>query len=80
MRRTTTALLEVASGCDGIADGAACDGNGPAAGYNGNCLMRRNLKTDASACNYNADATEDDGSAHALVNPPVVRLVATPLR
>ncbi|MGB0463084.1 MAG: hypothetical protein ACPGOX_08635, partial [Flavobacteriales bacterium] len=63
-------------GGDGIADGACdCDGNGPAAGYDcdGNCLndadgdgtcdeFEESGCTDAAACNYNASATEDDGT------------------
>ena len=67
-------------GGDGIADGACdCDGNGPAAGYDcdGNCLNDADGDgtcdefevagcTDASACNYNADATDDDGSCLEL--------------
>ena len=67
-------------GGDGIADGACdCDGNGPATGYDcdGNCLndadgdgtcdeFETSGCTDASACNFNADATDDDGSCLAL--------------
>ena len=67
-------------GGDGIADGACdCDGNGPATGYDcdGNCLNDADGDgtcdefeipgcTDATACNYNADATDDDGSCLAL--------------
>ena len=67
-------------GGDGIADGACdCDGNGPAAGYDcdGNCLNDADGDgvcdefevagcTDATACNYNADATDDDGSCLQL--------------
>ena len=66
-------------GGDGIADGACdCDGNGPAAGYDcdGNCLNDADgdgtcdefevAGTDASARNYNADATDDDGSCLEL--------------
>ncbi|MGB1945135.1 MAG: hypothetical protein ACPHM0_05535, partial [Flavobacteriales bacterium] len=63
-------------GGDGIAEGACdCDGNGPASGYDcdGNCLNDADGDgtcdefevagcTDNAACNYNADATEDDGS------------------
>jgi hypothetical protein len=63
-------------GGDGIAEGACdCEGNGPEAGYDcdGNCLVDTDGDgicdefevagcTDASACNYNADATDDDGS------------------
>ena len=66
-------------GGDGIADGACdCDGNGPAAGYDcdGNCLNDADGDgtcdefevagcTDAF-CNYNADATDDDGSCLEL--------------
>ena len=63
-------------GGDGIADGACdCDGNGPEAGYDcdGNCLVDTDGDgvcdgfetagcTDAMACNYDAEATDDDGS------------------
>ena len=63
-------------GGDGIADGACdCDGQRPAAGYDcdGDCLNDADGDgicdefevagcTDSAACNYNADATEDDGS------------------
>ncbi len=63
-------------GGDGIADGACdCDGNGPAAGYNceGICLLDTDGDgvcdefeiagcTDASACNFGAEATDEDGS------------------
>ncbi|MFZ8837060.1 MAG: hypothetical protein ACO2XQ_08435, partial [Flavobacteriales bacterium] len=62
-------------GGDGIAEGACdCDGNGPATGYDcdGNCLNDSDGDgtcdefetagcTDSTACNYNADATDDDG-------------------
>ena len=67
-------------GGDGIADGACdCEGNGPEAGYDcdGNCLndadgdgtcdeFELSGCTDPSACNYNANATEDDGSCLQL--------------
>ena len=67
-------------GGDGIAEGACdCDGNGPEAGYDcdGNCLADADGDgicdefevagcTDATACNYNADATDDDGSCAEL--------------
>ena len=67
-------------GGDGIADGACdCDGNGPEAGYDcdGNCLNDMDGDgvcdefevagcTDDAACNYNADATDDDGSCLEL--------------
>ena len=67
-------------GGDGIADGACdCEGNGPEAGYDcdGNCLNDADGDgvcdefevagcTDATACNYNADATDDDGSCLQL--------------
>ena len=63
-------------GGDGIAEGDCdCDGNGPATGYDcdGTCLSDTDGDgtcddfevagcTDAAACNYNADATDDDGS------------------
>ena len=63
-------------GGDGIADGACdCDGNGPAAGYDcdGVCLNDADGDgtcdefeiagcTDEAACNYNNQATEEDGS------------------
>ena len=63
-------------GGDGIAEGACdCDGNGPAVGFDcdGNCINDADGDgtcdefevsgcTDATACNYNASATEDDGS------------------
>ncbi|MGB2014901.1 MAG: hypothetical protein ACPHSF_05505, partial [Flavobacteriales bacterium] len=62
-------------GGDGIADGTCdCDGTLPADGYDcdGNCLNDADGDgtcdefevagcTDDSACNYNADATDDDG-------------------
>ena len=60
-------------GGDGIADGACdCDGNGPDTGYDqmataadadsdGACDEFEVAGcTDATACNYNADATDDD--------------------
>ncbi len=67
-------------GGNGIADGACdCDGNGPDAGYDcdGNCLNDADGDgtcdefevagcTDSAACNYNSDATDDDGSCLAL--------------
>ena len=67
-------------GGDGIADGACdCDGNGPEAGYDcdGNRLADADSDgvcdefevagcTDATACNYNADATDDDGACAEL--------------
>ena len=67
-------------GGEGIAEGACdCDGNGPEAGYDcdGNCLADADSDgvcdefevagcTDATACNYNADATDDDGSCAEL--------------
>ena len=67
-------------GGDGIADGACdCDGNGPAAGYDcdGNCVNDADGDgtcdefevagcTDATACNYSIDATDDDGSCLQL--------------
>ena len=67
-------------GGDGIADGACdCEGNGPEAGYDcdGNCLADADSDgvcdefevagcTDATACNYDADATDDDGSCAEL--------------
>ena len=67
-------------GGDGIAEGACdCDGNFPATGYDcdGNCLNDADGDgtcdefevagcTDATACNYNADATDDDGSCLQL--------------
>ena len=63
-------------GGNGIAEGACdCDGNGPADGYDcdGNCLADADGDgvcdqfevagcTDDTACNYDADATDDDGS------------------
>ena len=63
-------------GGDGIAEGACdCEGNGPEAGYDcdGNCLNDADGDgvcdefevagcQDDAACNYNADATDDDGS------------------
>ena len=63
-------------GGDGIAAGACdCEGNGPEAGYDcdGICLNDADGDgtcdefeilgcTDASACNYSSEATEDDGS------------------
>ena len=63
-------------GGNGIAEGACdCEGNGPIAGYDcdGVCLndsdsdgvcdeFEVNGCTDATACNYNVNATEDDGS------------------
>ena len=67
-------------GGDGIAEGACdCDGNGPAAGYDcdGVCLNDADGDgicdefeisgcTDAEACNYDATATDDDGSCADL--------------
>ena len=66
-------------GGDGIAEGACdCEGNGPEAGYDceGNCLNADGDGvcdefevagcTDATACNYDADATDDDGSCAQL--------------
>ena len=69
-------------GGDGPADGACdCEGNGPAEGYDcdGNCLNDADGDgtcdefevagcTDAEAPNYNADATDDDGSCAELTN------------
>lgn len=63
-------------GGDGIAEGACdCDGNGPIAGYDcdGVCLNDSDSDgvcdefevsgcTDATACNYDENATEEDGS------------------
>ena len=65
---------------EGIAEGACdCDGNGPDTGYDcdGNCLADADGDgvcdefevagcTDATACNYDADATDDDGSCLQL--------------
>ncbi|MGY8942385.1 MAG: hypothetical protein ACKVJH_10180, partial [Flavobacteriales bacterium] len=67
-------------GGDGIAEGACdCDGNGPAAAYDcdGNCLSDTDGDglcddfeipgcTDAEACNFNMDATDEDGSCLVL--------------
>ena len=67
-------------GGDGIAEGACdCEGNGPEAGYDcdGNCLADADGDgvcdefeiagcTDATACNYDAAATDDDGSCLQL--------------
>ena len=63
-------------GGDGIAEGACdCEGNGPAAGYDcdGACLTDTDGDgvcdelevagcTDSTACNYNANATDEDSS------------------
>ena len=67
-------------GGDGIAEGACdCAGNGPEAGYDcdGNCLVDEDEDgvcdnfevpgcTDVAACNYNADATQEDDSCLEL--------------
>ena len=67
-------------GGSGIAEGACdCEGNGPAAGYDcdGVCLSDSDSDgvcdafeiegcIDASACNYDAEATEDDGTCATL--------------
>ena len=79
-------------GGDGIAEGACdCEGNGPdRAGYDcdGNCLNDADGDgvcdefevagcTDATACNYNADATDDDGSVPSSTSAACAAVTAS---